>query len=687
MCFLWTGSLTRSCVAQPPSAVRSREAHSRGRLCHIVGPATAPTEARGHEKMRADQSTHPVSPHINRRERLMRRLAAGISLFYALNVIVPWRPQFTGDVDDSWIYPLHLAFANGWQFGRDIAFTYGPWGFLTAGFAPQTIGTLLITWILATAVLWWNAWELSSGLNWKPWPRALAVMLLFGVIAQTDLRPIAPALLLLFVHLADCSDRFALARKWSLVLLVALISLAKFTFLGLALPIVVLVSIDEALRRRIPWTLIAYIVGIALFWLLAGQSPGGFVPFVKRSVELSRRYSDAMSLYGQTGDHSLAWFIVLALCVTLWAALATGKIGRRQTIITVLALLAAFAALFKIGYVRRDSHLIVTAGFPLFLVLLISIALWSRMQRSLRIVAGVLIVAGIWLGDSVRSVYWATSLERGLISTIVAIPSNLAAAMIHLSGSPSPQSIFEAVAHPLPALPNAGKVDFYPTATLDDIAGDWTFSKRPVWESYAAMTPALLALNADHLLGESAPDTILFKIDPIDHRFPALDDSLSWPELLTRYEPAGTWNDRVVLTHRATPLSWRLEPLTSISTTLESWIEIPPTDQLLWATIDVKPNARHALAETFYRPHELWMSVELTSGEVKAYRLIPDILRGGFLLSPAVESAQDFAALYAKPDSVIRSKRIQLTEQTFGGAPQFEPEIMIHLSTLKIDQK
>jgi hypothetical protein len=488
--------------------------------------------------MNAEQSTRPVASLNIRRERLMRRLAAAASLLYALNVIVAWRPQYTGDVDDSWIYPLHLAFANGWQFGRDIAFTYGPWGFLTAGFAPQTIGTLLITWILATGVLWWNAWELSSGLNWKPWPRALAVTLLFGVIAQTDLRPIAPSLLLLFVHLADVSDRFALARKLSLVLLVALMSLAKFTFLGLAVPIVVLVSIDESLRRRIPWTLISYVVGLALFWLLAGQSLGGFVPFVKWSVELSRRYSDAMSLYGQPGDHSLPVFIALALCITLWAAMqkppkSPEKPHRNKGVgslfpekkdsrplffrglwgprtITGLTLVSVFFALFKIGYVRRDSHLIVTAGFPLFLVLLISIAMWRHMPRSLRIAAAVLIIAGVWLGDSVRSVYWATSLERGLFSTIVAIPSNLAAATIHLSGSPSPQSIFEAVAHPLPAMPNAGKVDFYPTANLDEIAGDWTFSKRPVWESYAAMTPALLQLDADHLRSASAPDPILF---------------------------------------------------------------------------------------------------------------------------------------------------------------------------------
>lgn len=634
------------------------------------------------------ETKQPDVARPRRSERAMRRFAAVVSLFYALNVIVPWRSQFTGDVDDSWIYPLHLAFAQHWQWGRDIAFTYGPWGFLTAGFAPQTIHTLLLVWILATGVLWWNAWELSSGLNWKPWVRALAVMLLFGVIAQTDLRPIAPVVLLLFVHLADFSDRFALARKLFLVLLVALMSLAKFTFFGLAVPIVLLISIDEIIRRRVPWVVITYCLGIGLFWLLAGQSIAGFVPYVKWSMELTRAYGDAMSIYGQPGDHSLPWFLLLSFIVIGWTALTMWPVSKRRATVASLVMLAAFSALFKIGYVRRDSHLIVAAGFPLFVALLVCIALWRQMNRRRRITAAIVLLAGVLLGDSVRSVYWATSLERGLCSTIIAIPANVAAAMIHLTGSPSPQTIFESIAHPLPALPSAGKVDFYPTATLDEIAGEWSFSKRPVWESYAATTPALLELNAAHLRGATAPDTILFKIDPIDHRFASQDDSLSWPELFARYDPAGMWNDRVVLRKSANPIACRIEPMQTLTSKLENWIDLPRAPHaLLWVSIEVKPSARHALANAFYRPHELWMNVEFATGEVKPYRLIPDIIRSGFLLSPVVESTADFASLYSQPHEARRVARIQLTEPTFGGSPQFQPEIMLHLSRLIAEPK
>ena len=41
-------------------------------------------------------------------------------------------------------------------------------------------------------------------------------------------------------------------------------------------------------------------------------------------------------------------------------------------------------------------------------------------------------------------------------------------------------------------------------------------------------------MNAAHLRSERAPDHILFDVWSINDRFPAQDDSLSWPELEDR---------------------------------------------------------------------------------------------------------------------------------------------------------
>jgi hypothetical protein len=62
---------------------------------------------------------------------LAKWLAATTSLVFAFSRFLPsGRPGSYNIADDSWIQMLHTAFVERLQFGRDIVFTFGPWGFL-----------------------------------------------------------------------------------------------------------------------------------------------------------------------------------------------------------------------------------------------------------------------------------------------------------------------------------------------------------------------------------------------------------------------------------------------------------------------------------------------------------------------------------------------------------------------------
>jgi len=70
---------------------------------------------------------------------LAKWLAATTSLVFAFSRFLPFgRPGGYNGVDDSWMQMLHLAFAERLQFGRDIVFSFGPWGFLYGGYHPAT---------------------------------------------------------------------------------------------------------------------------------------------------------------------------------------------------------------------------------------------------------------------------------------------------------------------------------------------------------------------------------------------------------------------------------------------------------------------------------------------------------------------------------------------------------------------
>jgi hypothetical protein len=64
----------------------------------------------------------------------VRRLIAVILvlLLWPSLCYFPFAPQTS--LDASWQQVLIYAHAHHWQFGRDIIFTWGPWGFLNSQF-------------------------------------------------------------------------------------------------------------------------------------------------------------------------------------------------------------------------------------------------------------------------------------------------------------------------------------------------------------------------------------------------------------------------------------------------------------------------------------------------------------------------------------------------------------------------
>src|SRR2546430_14582893 len=87
---------------------------------------------------------------------LAKWLAAITSLVFAFARFLPsGRPGAYGIIEDSWIQMLHTAFAERLQFGRDIVFTFGPWGFLYGGYHPAADLVLVVVWGVFAAVFLW----------------------------------------------------------------------------------------------------------------------------------------------------------------------------------------------------------------------------------------------------------------------------------------------------------------------------------------------------------------------------------------------------------------------------------------------------------------------------------------------------------------------------------------------------
>src|SRR5665213_2768457 len=188
---------------------------------------------------------------------MVRWLAAFTALVYTLVQFFPNAPLSAPTIDYSWMQTLHAAFEQHWQFGRDIVFTFGPWGFLYGGYYPPTFVTSVIVWAMLAVVFWWAGWRVAChffGNNLFSWFWLVGFIGLSGLVQDFhrdpsgvwvsgfigmaglpsgqsfDIRCVGWVLLLLFLHFF-VEDRPVTARQALLAVALGLLSLVKFTSL------------------------------------------------------------------------------------------------------------------------------------------------------------------------------------------------------------------------------------------------------------------------------------------------------------------------------------------------------------------------------------------------------------------------------------------------------------------------
>lgn len=588
------------------------------------------------------------------------RWLAGVStLLYVFSRFIPGTPVdeylFNEDIDNAWTQVLHVAFHRHWQFGRDIVFTYGPWGFLGRGYDPATYPVAVIAWLLLSLVFWWAGWRLARHLSghrlfsWF-WLIGFAGLASIPVGDDLNVRLAAWVVLLLFLHFFVEEDAFTPTQAL-LVVSLGWLSLVKFTGLMETVMVVAVIAADNVFRhRRFPWIVPLWAASLLFFWVLAGQHLSSFGPYLCNSWRITSGYTEAMMLTVKTEAWDASRFLLLAglLCAL------TGQVAwTRRRFFGVLPLAGLGAILFiifKQGYVRHDRHEI-TAVMALLLISWMCLAMarpdnWRSAGLALLLLLGSGLMASSmfsrWFpGEGLRTQMGGTFNRYSLVAPVNGVFTGYL--------RDDYENKFARLRRSSSLPPMKGGTDLYSYYQSILFAHDLRYQPRPVIQSYSAYTPELAGLNAAHLRTGHAADNLLFAIQRIDNRFPALDDGLSWPELLTRYDvkgPADAEGTYLLLSRAATPREYHLTPLRD---TLVRWGEpvTPPsaTEGPIWVEIEIKKTLIGTVVAILYKPPVLMLTVSQRDHGQQDFRLVPDMARGGFLLSPVIGDTRAFAAL------------------------------------------
>lgn len=611
-------------------------------------------------------------------------------------LFVPWADFFPiYELDRSWYMVLPWAWKSGADFGRDFIFTYGPWAFLFQGYEPSTFKYVVATWTLFTLGFVSVLISIARQMTRQRWTSALWMLLVIclagtSIHGMQDTRIFLICWSLLILHFY-IDDRPLAPAKVLLTLAMALACWGKFSVMMTSVLVLLAISCDQFLRKRKPHLLLIFLVTAAGLWLAAGQGPGGLVSYFRYGAMLAENYGQAMGVGAPTEARDLILYAAVAglllVCVLL--------IGR--ALIPTAALAVGLLLNFKVGYTRHDNEheIWATTGLAI-LCLMYGAILWPIASARMRFILRFAVIGGVAL--CWYSVWqWETrSLPGRLLSDAIKLPTRAVHAASWLTGGGKIDQAYQQYLADLRAtrpMPQAtSSVDVYSYAQDVALAAGVEYRPRPTVQSYLAYTPELAVRNREFLQGDRAPQSILFQPQPIDSRYPSMEDGLSWPDLLSRYELKDARHALLLLARIANPRPYQLTEISKLTGKIDQWIDNPAPLELTWATIDLRPKQADRVTQMFYKPATVFIEVKTTRGSTIRFRLLPAVARGGFLLSPMVTDSMSFGFLASENrNELLREQLVaqfRITTVTWADLPGgYEPDFGVTFSRLALPSR
>jgi hypothetical protein len=593
---------------------------------------------------------------------LLERLSAIASFLYAFFLFMPLRgPGLSYDpLNAGWELALSYCLVHGKQFGTDVVFNFGPLGCCYPRlYYPDTYLLTLTFWFLLTIGCVFSLLRIADDLfQSKPLKYAWVIALISLIGLFSDVTCFAISLLICYRYfLFRPEERRVSLDLYLLSILAGILALSKFTFFLAALWSFAFISLDQLLKRKSPNYFFSFLLTFVGGWLLSHQSLSNLLPFFRNSFSIARGYSEAMAV-SQVSEYLGALpttFIVAGIIYLIFRLIA-----KRETIHVLLGS-ASFAGLcvliFKAGFTRNETsteHVVIPALCFAFLSILLLPNIFKIARKgfasTLAIVVAVAATCiilprsyGTWIGIGPALIF-GSALARSA--------NNFSETVASIQGqNPQNKEYLAYMAklkndHPIPPL--SGSADIYPWDFASGLANNLELDPRPVFQGYQAYSFDLLELDAEHLRNDFGPKWIVFNVcSALDNRLPALDDSMSWLELLRHYDIEKQLPQDVVLKRRAVIRNLGLNTIGSMNAKLGEQIHLPDFgNKIVWSTIELKRTPIGALQALIYKTLPPNIKLQLADGTTKSYTAPRQMLSTGFVLSPGIFDTKDFVHLY-----------------------------------------
>jgi len=584
-----------------------------------------------------------------------------LTLFFAL-VLIQFPAPPRADLDASWSMVLVHAHRHGLQFGTDIAFTFGPLGFLISNVYFDGVPLSKYLWeVLGKTAFAATVIALGSSLPWVRFAFYYAALVLAALMFSELYTAYGVPLLAL------CWLLPGKAKAWQqtvALIWMVIFSAVRFNYCLEAVAAIAIYAFFHLLRgewRKPLHVAAGYGIGFLGVWMLAGQSLRNLPAYFFTSWQSASGYAAAMSV---SKSPVAVWW----LGASLWILLATFALllARKKVSAMETGMLLYFALvwffLWKHGFTRADeghtvlyflSALILLSAVPPFFV---SARRWTLLD-----LAPLVCLPSIWLCHPRFPGQMPQLIAQRLSETAREIFRPQASARRFAAGERKDKQIHGKP--DLQTLVGRKSIDVFGHDQHEILREHLNYRPRPIFQSYAAYTPALLRLNLRYYESRRAPQMVFARLQSVDDRYPAQDDSLLLEELPRRYTVVRRAGDYVLLRRRRVQPAGELirESLERREVRFGEEIALPDAaDCSIELRAFFKPTLWGVLRSTAAQPARV--SIVLTDAQNGHHtgRLVPTMAAAGFPVQPLLASQEDLSSfLEGRARTSVRSLRFE----------------------------
>ena len=554
-------------------------------------------------------------------------------------------------LESSWQIAINMAAANGWVFGKDIIFTYGPLGFLSTQIGLAIPYGNLIIFLSDLGIIGVILFIIARIL------RKYNSLLVYGIIliaayhlayAETTYRILVIVIFFLFQNIKKFNF-------YSFSLVVLLLTLQFFIKPSAAIYFIVLFFITSlylAVYKGNKWTW-AYIFGLVLLiFLLSKLLNVELSVYLTSNLDMSKTYSSTMNhiaLSNVKAALSLFFALSLILAFIIISLLTIRKAKNLDTVIISGIAILSFFFLFKQSYVRFDSsHLLIfwsTVISIVFIFFYHTYQLPERLLKYLYISVIVILITSFSFFSKFRGAKYIVPLPVGYLSELPLTHFKNDYIKSASKFTELPESIRRTI--------GTNSIDVMPNDIYSIYFNRLNYKPRPVIQSYAAISTLLNTYNCNFYKRVNSSEFILYNNGSINNRYPFWDESMTKQVLLSDYEPYDSlfvWKEKsdtsFLLKKRINPLTYN-ERLIS-DTLLESGVKynLPETGNLIYLSGEIKYSKSGLLQNFLYHAPFIYIKLFFEDGGTGTYRLILQEIKHGVIINKKLITQSDAYLLF-----------------------------------------